>query len=397
MLGQKGRHSASERVVRNVIAVLAILVVAAAYFFIRLLWGRGGDGHSAATIATTATTASSSSSSSSHAAASGATPRHRFAVLTDIHYDGGPPDTKKGAALQKLRTALTEMAHEGVSPLSPTSSASTAASGSPAPLPERSPFLAVLGDAKDENDQARTAAAVKQNLADVSSAVRDGWGGDVHWVLGNHDVDRLFKAEWREVVGGHAAGKTYYYARKVGDTFMGSRRPLWVVVLDVGFFSDSVEWGCLSCNEDAEHRGWDFSYVPASEREWLVDTLNAIRASSGVAVVLSHARLDVPQSTREAALTVRNAAEVRRILAADGGVTVPLVLHGHDHAAGHSPQVEDGVLYYTVPAIVDAARGSLPWLAVSVSAAAPCYVSIQGHGVAPSINHPFPCTTSSLG
>ena len=385
MRDAKGRQTLAGRVVLG-----SLVVVVAALFLARILFAGNRD----VTPDTEKLTRSRFAFETSDGKNAPTAPRHEFKVVTDIHYDGGPYTTAKGSALIKLKAVLREMNTEGYHHAKRRNSVTEVPiTAAPRGQPQSSPFLAILGDAKDENPIEPTQAAVRKNLEDVSSLVHNDWGGDVHWVVGNHDVDRLFKSEWRSIVnhGRSNAPKRSYYSQLVGDSYQNRRRHMYLIVLDAGFFSDGVEWGCLSCNDENEHRGWDHSYVPSTERDWLVTTLNTIREEQGVAVVLSHARLDLPHSDREAKLTVRNAAEVRKIISLDKGLTVPLVLHGHDHKAGHSPQTLDGVLYYTVPALVDAGLPSLPWLSVYVSAAPPCYVSIRGHGPATNFEHPYQC------
>ena len=295
-----------------------------------------------------------------------------FNVVTDVHYDGGPSDTPKGSSLDKLRAALRDMR-------------------------ETYSFLVMLGDSKDEggSDRPQDRRGVEANLVAVAAVVA-GAGHPAHWVLGNHDVDRLYKRDWDSIVHDRRPGsETLYSAHCVRKPGVDGRG-VWIVVLDVGFASASgTPWNCLSCNGEREHRGWNDSSVPAAQLVWLEATLERIRSDGGVAAVFSHARLDVPQSNREQTLTVRNAADVRRVLSRFAN-TAPVVFQGHDHRAGHSPQVIDSTMFFTLPSLVDSEAPPHPYASVRIHTTPPCRVDIQGQGgnkftnVA-SVVHAFEC------
>ncbi|KAJ9449015.1 hypothetical protein DIPPA_23326 [Diplonema papillatum] len=286
------------------------------------------------------------------AAPTGRGPAAAFAAVADIHYAGPAAAGPKGpAALRKLAAAL----------------AAAAASGS-------WDCLAVLGDSKDEDPTLRTRAAGQRNLAQVAAAVRGAWRAPVLWALGNHDVDRGPKADW---IAGVGLEYEAFHSRRVG-------RRVTVVTLDVGFTGEGEPWDCLSCNAENEHRDWNRSFVPAEQLAWLGGQVAQAEAEGRRVVVLSHARLDVPQPG-EQRYFVQNAAAVRSALNAR---TVALVLHGHDHLAVHSPVVLDGIPYYTIPGMVTSSLDAVSWIGVSISG---CSVSINGHGPAPSFQYSSPC------
>eukprot|EP01060_Flectonema_neradi_P012750 TRINITY_DN19518_c0_g1_i1.p1 TRINITY_DN19518_c0_g1~~TRINITY_DN19518_c0_g1_i1.p1 ORF type:complete len:312 (+),score=61.35 TRINITY_DN19518_c0_g1_i1:62-997(+) len=234
--------------------------------------------------------------------------------------------------------------------------------------------LFILGDTKDEG-KGQTKSQVHNNLKTITSEINTTWGVSstkpIFWVLGNHDVDRLTKQEWAETVS--TPDQRTYYRKDISSW-------LSIVVIDSGYYNESSPWSCLSCS--GVHVGWNATLVPSPQLKWLRTTLLAIKNERRKAVVLSHARIDIPHNDWEGNRTVLNAAAVRSTFP---DKTVPLVITGHDHKANHSPTFISGTLHYTLPAVVE--NPTIPPL-IDIQITR-CSLQITGRGPAPSISHFF--------
>ncbi len=145
---------------------------------------------------------------------------------------------------------------------------------------------------------------------------------DRHYVLGNHCVDTLTKAEFLDGV----AQQRSYYSFERGDFHF--------VVLDSCFREDGQPYG-------RKNFTWTDPNIPPAELEWLKGDLEATKKR---VIVLAHQRLDVTNS-----YGVKNAAEVRRALEESGKVLA--VFQGHSHK-NDLKQLE-GIHYCTLVAMVE--------------------------------------------
>jgi alkaline phosphatase len=143
-----------------------------------------------------------------------------------------------------------------------------------------------------------------------------------HYVLGNHCVDTLTKAEF---LGEVEQAESYYSFDRGGFHF---------VVLDACFRSDGQPYGRRNFE-------WTDANVPAVELEWLDANL---KAADGPVIVFAHQRLDVSTSHG-----VRNALDVRHVLERSGQVTA--VLQGHSHQNAY--REIGGIHYATLVAMVE--------------------------------------------
>lgn len=184
-------------------------------------------------------------------------------------------------------------------------------------------FLVEMGDLKDAGaDEAATLA----NLAAAAGALR-AFGGPVEPVLGNHDVDRISKAQFLDGFArglGLAEPPAPHAAWRVGAVTF--------VRLDGDFFPDGRE---LS-EGDRNHR---VCTVPPAQIVWLRETL---AAAPGPCVVFCHSLL-----TGDWDSVVANGTEVRAALEAAGNVSA--VFQAHTHADAFKEI--NGVRYCTVPSI----------------------------------------------
>jgi alkaline phosphatase len=143
-----------------------------------------------------------------------------------------------------------------------------------------------------------------------------------HYVLGNHCVGTLTKAEFAQhtkAAGEHAAFESG------GVTFL---------ILDACFREDGTPY-------ERKNFKWQDSNLPKPELEWLESELSK---ASGPVIVLAHQRLD-----SDKAHAVRNAAEVRALLEKSGKVLA--VFQGHSHKNDY--QQIAGIHYTTLVAMVE--------------------------------------------
>lgn len=185
---------------------------------------------------------------------------------------------------------------------------------------DRPTFVVELGDLIDAADAVETELRYLQTINSEFSAI----SRDRHYVLGNHCVDTLTKAEFLDGVEQEQS----YYSFDRGDFHF--------VVLDACFRSDGQPYG-------RKNSKWNDANIPAAELEWLQADLRATRNKT---IVFAHQRLDV--STDHG---VRNGAEARQILEASGKTLA--VLQGHSHQ--NDLKEIGGVHYCTLVAMVEGA------------------------------------------
>lgn len=217
-------------------------------------------------------------------------------LLTDLHYADKPPAGGRHyrETPRKLAEAAGHFARAGVD------------------------LVVELGDLIDAAD---SVAAEQRYLRRIN---RD-FGGicpQRHYVLGNHCVDTLTKAEFL----GEVEQERSFYSFDAG--------PCHFVVLDACFRSDGTAYGRRNFE-------WTDANIPESELDWLKADL---QAATKPVVVFAHQRLD--NAGRHA---VRNAPQVRQIL--EGSSAVLAVLQGHSHRNDY--QRIGGIHYCTLVAMVE--------------------------------------------
>ena len=153
-----------------------------------------------------------------------------------------------------------------------------------------------------------------------------GFHGPRHYVLGNHCVARLSKAEFLTHCG--AEVKRSYYSFDSG--------PCHFVVLDANFKQDGTPYA-------AGNFTWTDTWIPKDEQEWLADDLGQTTART--TLVFVHQNLD----KEDDAHGVKNAAEVRAVLEQSGSVAA--VFQGHMHGGGYRRIGE--IHYCTLRAMVE--------------------------------------------
>ena len=229
--------------------------------------------------------------------------RFTFGIVTDCHYaerddlEGGTRAYRESD--KKLAECVADMNRQKVN------------------------FLIELGDFKDQGaDAAQTVEFLK-----TIEAVFERFEGPRYHVLGNHDMDRISKAQLLANIAnaGFAKAQAYYSFDAGGIHF---------VALDANCRADGSDY-------DSGNFDWRQAYVPAPQLAWLAADLAKTRLP---VIAFVHQRLDADQGD----VYVRNAAEVRRVLEASGRVQA--VFQGHHHEGGY--RCVNGIHYYTLKALV---------------------------------------------
>jgi alkaline phosphatase len=183
---------------------------------------------------------------------------------------------------------------------------------------EKPRFIVELGDLVDAADSVETEQRYLKTINREFSAISK----DRHYVLGNHCVDTLTKAEFLDGV----EQKQSYYSFDRGDFHF--------VVLDACFRNDGEPYG-------RKNSKWNDANIPAAEVEWLQGDL---KATSKTTVIFAHQRLDVSNDHG-----VKNCPEVRKIFEDSGKVVA--VFQGHSHQ--NDLKDISGIHYCTLVAMVE--------------------------------------------
>lgn len=222
----------------------------------------------------------------------------RIGLVTDLHYADKPPAGSRHyrQTPQKLAEATAEFQQAKID------------------------CLIELGDLIDAAADVATEQRYLKKINQQFSAICQ----DRHYVLGNHCVDTLRKAEF---LGTVEQEKSYYSFERGGFHF---------IVLDSCFRSDGVPY-------ERKNFKWTDANIPAAELDWLQADL---QGSEKPVIVFAHQRLDVDNSHG-----VKNQAEVRQLLEASGRVQA--VFQGHSHK--NDLQLINGIAYCTLVAMVEGA------------------------------------------
>jgi len=244
----------------------------------------------------------------------GPRPSLRFALTTDVHFaDKVAAGTRYYRdSMAKMRAAVGEI--------------NAVAAADPAGLA----FAMTLGDFVDSAGTELTDETISREAAYVRD-IEAEWSqvrAERQYVLGNHCVEALTKAEFFELTGARPAPYSF------DVRFRGGAEGIHAVVLDACFTSAGEPYGRRNFD-------WRDTNVPAEQVAWLEADL----ASSRLPVlVFVHQRLD-----GEGDLFVNNAADVRSVLTRSGKVLA--VFQGHSHQ--NALEVVDGIPYCVVRAMVE--------------------------------------------
>jgi hypothetical protein len=187
---------------------------------------------------------------------------------------------------------------------------------------ENAAFVVELGDLVN----AGPSKAAELGYLKTVCGILGRYPGPKHFVLGNHCVEKLTKAEFLAACG-RDPRKTYYSFDHGSHHF---------VVLDADFLEDGTPYG-------AGNFQWTDSWIPAEEIRWLEADL--ARAAGRQTVVFIHQNLHNDGNPH----AVKNAPQVRKVLE-EAGCAVA-VFQGHMHTGG-SAQIR-GVAYRTLRAMVE--------------------------------------------
>lgn len=223
-------------------------------------------------------------------------PLMQVALVTDLHHAD-----KEAAGTRFYRQTTTKLA--------------AAASQFEKDKPD---LLVELGDLIDAADSPEVELNYLSQINQQFAAIAE----DRHYVLGNHCVDTLTKAEFLGNVG---QPESYYSFERQGVHF---------VVLDACFRSDGQAYG-------RKNSAWDDANIPAAEVAWLREDL---KKAEGHTIVLAHQRLDGSNPH-----CVKNSAEIRAVFAEAKKVVA--VFQGHSHQNDY--REIDGIHYCTLAAMIE--------------------------------------------
>lgn len=199
-------------------------------------------------------------------------------------------------------------------------------------------------------DPTRIPQLLESGLASLS-----GLEAPMHYVLGNHDLYDLSKAEFLTAVGQEDA----YYSFDLGGFHF--------VILDAEY-------------NDPDESDFDHVFmrvkcrIPVAEMEWLA---NDLAQTDLPTIVCIHQPLDAEFDPTAGGPPVVNNAEVRQLLN-DSGVVVA-VFQGHDHSNLYTNI--DGIHYVTFAAMVDHTEpGPATWAQISLDLETRT-ISIEGFGL----------------
>lgn len=223
-----------------------------------------------------------------------------FGLVTDVHYADVPRVGSRcyRDSREKLRLAVETFNRQGVS------------------------FVAELGDFVDAGpskaDDLKYLHAIREVFEDLRCPR--------HYVLGNHCVARLTKAEFLANCG--AAVKRSYYSFDSGRYHF--------VVLDANFRKDGSAYA-------AGNFSWTDTWIHRPQQRWLADDLH--KAQTKKTIVFVHQNLDKEKDPHG----VKNAPQLRALLERSGNVLA--VFQGHMHSGGYARV--GGIHYCTLRAMVE--------------------------------------------
>ena len=183
-----------------------------------------------------------------------------------------------------------------------------------------------LGDVIDKSDTVEAELTCIKEVTDVLDTV----GAESHFVLGNHDVSKITKAQFLGAVGATAS----YYSFDC--------KGVHIVILDSNVNPDGSDFA-------PDNFVWNDAWIGEAQIRWLEEDLAA--GGDTPVLIFCHADLD-DRLLKTGELNehiVRDAAKVRAVLESSGHVRG--VIQGHDHGGHHT--VINGIPYVMLRAMVE--------------------------------------------
>jgi alkaline phosphatase len=241
-------------------------------------------------------------------------PLLRVGLLTDLHYADKPAGGSRHYrdTLEKIRPAIQTFNKSKVD------------------------LVVQLGDLVDVAPNVETELGYLKRIEKELEKCRV----ERHYVLGNHCVATLTKAEFLANCGLRRKAKDAFYsfdsksAEGDSDFPEGSAGAFHFVVLDACYRADEVSY-------QRKNFKWTDTEIPRAQREWLKKDLAATKKPT---IVLAHQRLDV-----KGHYGVKSAPEVRKIL--EESKKVLAVFQGHNHVNEHKSI--GGIHYITLAAMIE--------------------------------------------
>lgn len=223
-------------------------------------------------------------------------PALRIGLVTDVHYADQAPRINRfyRESVAKLRESIHQFNQF------------------------QADFMVELGDLIDAADSVAAEIGHLQTM----EAELARFQGDRHYVLGNHCVTTLTKAEFRKHTGANEPFCSF------------DRGPFHFIILDACYRGDGESYG-------RQNFRWTDTDIPSAQRDWLRQDL---RKANRPTVVFVHQRLDVENN-----YGVKSARLVRQILEKSGQVLA--VFQGHSHKNDY--QELGGIHYCTLRAMVE--------------------------------------------
>ncbi len=219
-------------------------------------------------------------------------------------------------------------------------------------------LVVCVGDVIDKSEK------IEGELGCIREVVEtlDQLPAESHFVLGNHDVSELTKAQFLAACGQKAS----YYSFDC--------RGVHIVILDSNFNPDGSSFSPGNLE-------WNDAWIGDEQIAWLESDLAA--AGDVPTVVFSHANLDhrVLKNGALNAHIVKDAHKVRAVLEASGNVKA--VIQGHDHSGQQS--TINGIPYIILRAMVEGSGLEQNSSAI-LSLRDDGDVSLEGFGKQPSLD-----------
>ncbi len=189
---------------------------------------------------------------------------------------------------------------------------------------EKVDFAVHLGDVIQESRSRTTSLAW---LAAMDEQFRK-YTGERHYLMGNHDLGDLSKADFIGATSGAFKASNYYFDHG-GFRF---------IVIDANYREDEVSY-------DRGNFSWADTYVPQRQVVWISRTIDRARALGLKVILFSHQCFDDVSTDHR----IGNAVELRTMFGYKGNVVA--VFYGHRHAGGYYQF--NGVHYFGIVATVN--------------------------------------------